>query len=495
MSKHLKMKRYAVDGGAGDVPGVAMSLWIVCLTVLQILSLCFPFAARSQAKDSWNEMIGSAYTGNRSYALLQQLCDEAGGRVMGSPVNEKAMATLIRELRSIGYEPRMESFSAPGWIRGNDEVTITEPVLLSLRTVALGYVDRHAAFEAPVVDAGCGFDDTYKTIDATGKIVLVTQEPPQGKPPLLRYEAIEIAARRGAKGILFINDRSGTLTLEGMSNFAGRPSALPAYSVTFEEGKRIERLLRGGQPVRARMRTESRCVEAATANIVAGLPGEIPAKIIVGAHFDSWDMGQGAIDNGIGTAILFELARLLKEFCPRNHLTVEFVWFNGEELGLWGSKSYLATHATDDIAAMVNLDMTGTPTGFNAMGTDALVPILQDLVVRLNGFELKSGVANQPGTNSDHQPFMLKGIPTIAVQARLEDDMGRYYHEKGDTFDKVSKRYLSDAAAVTSVLVSELARQRTVAYVRRSDAQTIELLKTHKLDERLRKMREWPFGE
>ncbi len=90
---------------------------------------------------------------------------------------------------------------------------------------------------------------------------------------------------------------------------------------------------------------------------------------------------------------------------------------------------------------------------------------------------------------------MLKGIPTLDMQAHLEDDMGRYYHEKGDTFDKVSKRYLSDAAAVASVLVSELANQRTLTFERRSDTQTIELLKKHKLDDRLKKMKEWPFGE
>jgi carboxypeptidase Q len=129
------------------------------------------------------------------------------------------------------------------------------------------------------------------------------------------------------------------------------------------------------------------------------------------------------------------------------------------------------------------------------MGTDEFVPLLKDLVVRLNGLELAAGVANQPGTNSDHQPFMLKGIPTLDLQAHLDEDMGKYYHEKGDTFDKVSKRYLSDAAAVAGVLVSEMANQRTLTYARRSDAQTIALMKAHKLDSRLKKMKEWPFGE
>ena len=495
MLTFARMKRHAAVGFVAGNFNASVHLLTVCFMALQLLSAGCPLSALSQSQNPWNEMIGSAYTGNRSYAMLQRLCDEAGGRVMGTSINEKAMAILIQELKNIGYEAKKESFTAPGWIRGNDEVTIIEPVFLPLRTVALGYVDRHAAFEAPVVDAGFGFDDTYKTINAAGNIVLVTQESPHGKTPLLRCEAIDIAARHSAKGILFTNDRNGTITLEGMSNFEGRPSAIPAYSLTFEEGKRIERLLKGGQPVRVHMKTESRCAQVSTANIVAALPGEVKKKIIVGAHFDSWDMGQGAIDNGIGTAILFDLARLLKAHYPQNHYTVEFVWFNGEELGLWGSKNYVAMHASDDIAAMINMDMTGTPTGFNAMGTDEFVPILKDLVAKLNGFELTAGVTNQPGTNSDHQSFMLKGIPTLDMQAHLEDDMGRYYHEKGDTFDKVSKRYLSDAAAVASVLVSELANQRTLTFERRSGTQTIELLKKHKLDDRLKKMKEWPFGE
>jgi Iap family predicted aminopeptidase len=489
------MKRYVPRAHLDGRTGASVHLLVVCVTALQLISAGWWLSARSQSKNPWNEMIGSAYTGNRSYAMLRRLCDEAGGRLMGTPVNEKAMDILTGELHSIGYEARREPFTAPGWIRGNDEVTIIEPVVLSLRTVALGYVDRHEAFEAAVVDAGYGFDKSYNAINAAGNIVLVTQESPHDTIPLLRYEAIDIAARHGAKGILFTNDRKGTLTLEGMSNFEGRPSRLPAYSLTFEEGKRIERLLNGGKSVRVRMKTESRCQEVTTANIVATLPGEVPKKIIVGAHFDSWEMGQGAIDNGIGTAILFDLARLMKEYSPHNHYTVSFVWFNGEELGLWGSKNYVAMHAGENIAAMVNLDMTGTPVGFNAMGTDEFVPLLKELVVRLNGFELAAGVANQPGTNSDHQPFMLKGIPTIDVQAHLDEDMGKYYHEKGDTFDKVRKRYLSDAAAVAGVLVSELANQRTLAYARRSDAQTIALMKAHKIDIPLKKMKEWPFGE
>ncbi|MCX6137945.1 MAG: M28 family peptidase [Ignavibacteriales bacterium] len=463
--------------------------------VALFLSLLPAMYAVGGDKSRWNEMIGSAYTDNRSYALLQQICDEAGGRVMGSPSNEKGMSILVEELKSLGVEARKEPFTAPGWIRGAQEVSMTVPIRRQLRSIELAYVDHHETFEAPVVFAEFGFDESYASIDVAGKIVLVTQQRPPEKSPLLRLECIEIAARHGAKGILFINDRNGTMTLEGVSNFEGKPSLLPAYSITFEEGKWMERLLKDAQEVRVTMKTESRCAVLSTANIVATFPGVSKRKIVVGAHFDSWDMGQGAIDNGIGSAILFDLVRLLKSHAPKNYYTIELVWFNGEELGLWGSKDYVVAHDKDDILAMINMDMTGTPTGFNAMGFDEFIPFLKGIATQLSGFDLKDGVVNQPGLSSDHQEFMLRGIPTMSMQAHLDDDMGKYYHEMGDTFDKVSKRYLSDAAAIVGVLVGELANDRSIDSHRRNAKETAELMKKFKLDDRLKKMKEWNFKE
>ena len=86
-----------------------------------------------------------------------------------------------------------------------------------------------------------------------GKIVLVTQERPPDRQPLLRYEMIGFAAKHGARGILFTNDHAGTTTLMGMSNFLGNPSPIPAYSLTYEEGKWIERLLSASSAVTVKL--------------------------------------------------------------------------------------------------------------------------------------------------------------------------------------------------------------------------------------------------
>lgn len=471
-----------------------MSLRIACLLMICSLPLV---QARSQipATHEIYDIIGSAFLDNASYDLLERLCDEAGGRFVGSPNNEKALGIMRQHLERLGYKPRLEEFTMPGWKRGNDEVILLSPTYRKLRSVALGYVNTRAPIEADVVSAGYGFDEDYPRDNVRGGIVLVTSERPVNRTPLLRYEAIDIAAAHGASAIMFINTKSGGATLSGVSNFQGHPGAVPAFSLTYEEGRWLQRLLERGIVVRIRLVTNSKCLSIETANLIATLPGRSTRKIVVGAHFDSWDVGQGAIDNGLGTAILFDVARIMKSYSPLNRYAIDFVWFNGEELGLWGSKQYVKEHRDENIIAMINLDMTGMPTGLNAMGNDTLVPFLKKLVHTLNGFDLSAGVRNTPSINSDHQPFMLAGIPTISLQSHLDQQMVQHYHDFGDTFDKVSKKYLSEAVAVVSILLRELANNSDLLLHRASQEEVIKRMERFNLDKRLQRQKEWPFGE
>ncbi len=440
------------------------------------------------------EMIGSALAENQSYLLLQQICDRAGGRLMGSENNHRAAQMLKAALEKLDYFVTLEPFQAPGWVRGKDEVVLLQPLERPLRAVALGYSDRTPTFEAELVYAAHGFAADYQKVDARGKIVLVTQERPPKKKPLLRYEAIDIAARQGARAILFINNKKGGLVLAGVSNFTGKPAPIPAFSLTYEEGKWLQRLAEASVPVRLRITVESHCQPMESFNIVTRLPGKSPQKIVLGAHFDSWDLGQGSIDNGLGSAILFEVARLLKTYSPRNRYTVEFVWFNGEELGLWGSKKYLEQHAQDKILAMFNFDMTGAPTGVNVMGFEEFIPFFEERLQNLRGFDLKRGVINQPWTNSDHQSFLLQGIPTFTLTAHLDEESVKYYHDFADTFDKVNKKYLAEAAGVVAVLVREMANAARLSFRRLSKEETVSLLKKYGLDQRLQRQKQWPFA-
>ena len=470
-----------------------MSKWLIAALGIIWLTCLVAQEKRDIDKELRYRLIGSAWADSQSYELLQRLCDEAGSRLAGSPGSGKAMAILQTELETLGLEVARDRFVMPGWVRGDDEVVLVSPIGRRLWARALGYTQRHDPFEAPVVYVENGAIGSYRQ-DVTGKIVLATQERLAGKEQVFRTEAIEIAGQRGARAILFINDKVGNLTLVSAGNYQGTATAVPAYSLTFEEGKWLERLLKREVPVTVRLTTRSQCQEVESANLIVRLPGTVPQKIVVGAHFDSWDVSQGAIDNGIGSAILFEVVRLLKTFSPRHHFTIECVWFDGEELGLWGSKKYMAGQDPRQIVAMINMDMTGAPTGFNVMGCDEFAPFFRDLARQLPGFDWKdNGTASILWTGSDHVPFMLKGIPAFTLTAYLEDERVKYYHDQGDTFDKVSRKYLSEAAAVVSVMTYELAMRPELPFRLRSEQETIGLFQRFKLDERLKRQKEWPF--
>ena len=85
------------------------------------------FSVQAQNTADWYPMFGSAYFENKSYTVLRRLCDEAGGRLVGSSVNEKAMSIFGEELKKTGYEVRYEKFKIPGWVRANDEVAMISP--------------------------------------------------------------------------------------------------------------------------------------------------------------------------------------------------------------------------------------------------------------------------------------------------------------------------------------------------------------------------------
>lgn len=447
----------------------------------------------SQNQNDWNTIIGSAMLENKSYDLLEKICDEVGGRMMGSPQNEKGMKILEDALKEIGFNPTYEKFNAPGWYRGNDEVIVKTPFIKKLKAVASGYVDSASIFEAEVVYASNGYEEDYKNIDVKDKIVLVTREKPKNKDVLITTEFLKIAINKGAKAILFISDNPGTLVIARTGSFQGYSVKIPAFNISYEEGKWIERLIKKKIKVTIEITTKSYCKKVETANLVATLPGKVKEAIVVGAHFDSWDLGQGAIDNGQGSAILFDLARIFKKYFPENYYTINFVWFNGEEFGLFGSKKYVEMHSNDKIITMINMDMTGIPQGFNCMGFDEFVPFLENITNKLSGFDLTQGVISSPWTNSDHEPFMLKGIPSIAVMGHLEEDMYKYYHEMGDSFDKVNKKYISEAVAILGVLIKELANNKELNFKIKSEKEMVEMLTKFNIDKTLKMQGEWIY--
>lgn len=423
------------------------------------------------------------------HAFLQELCDDFGGRLTGSRGNVGAMERLEGALRTLGVATQRQAFNMPGWERGDDRVELVAPLARRLRVAALSYTQAHSAFEAAVIDIGQGGTADYPAADVSGKVGLLS-----AGTPLQAREIARIAGDRGLRGVLFINREGGGQLLARTGGFTGEPLPLPVYSIAQEEGLWLQRLLARGQPVRVRMETKSRCRPIETANLVATIPGDESGRVIVGAHFDSWDLGQGAMDNGIGVAQLYALARALRGTKPQ--CTIELIWFNGEEQGLWGSRHAASLIDQEAVVAMVNLDMVGVPVGVNALGDDSIVPALERWhATRSEGQRLPKGVENINWVGSDHTPYQLRGIRAVTFNGPIPRESVRYYHDFADTIDKVSPKLINDSAAVILDVVLALANDPELGAWRRTKEDTEKLFTRFGLERRLRAMSLWPFGD
>lgn len=458
----------------GLAPARASRLGLLLSFVLALS----PVAMRAEAPETFAE------AGREAHAMLTRLCDDFGGRPTGSAANRAALDRLAEELRSLGLKPEFAPFSMPGWERGDDRVELLAPFRRSLRVASLSYAQSHEAFEADVVDIGKGGAGDYSA-QSRGCVGLL-----DFSTPLSLREILAVAKSRGLRGLLTVNRESGGQLLARTGSFVGEPLPFPVYSMTQEEGRWLQRLLARGRSVRVSMLTRSRCVPAETANLVLRFPGRSSERIVVGAHFDSWDLGQGALDNGLGTAQLYALALALRG--RELARTVELVWFNGEELGLWGSRKAAAMLGDAPVVAMVNLDMVGVPVAVNANGDASLLPSLERWLKTMDG-RLPQGVKNTNWFGSDHSSYQLAGVRVVTLDGPIPRDSVRYYHDFADTIDKLPEATVADSSAVIGALVLFLSSDDTLAPFRRPALETEKIFKDFDLDRRMRAIGFWPF--
>lgn len=433
---------------------------------------------------------GDAILDNQGYALLRHLTTRFQGRLAGTSGNTGAMDYLEGRLQALGIQTRRESFAVPGWRRGTDRVRAIAPVQRPLRAAALGYVDAHSPVQAELALVESTDFDSLDPQTTQGRIGLAA--------PNLRFTHADyrrLAADFGLLGVLLINRVDGGQLLARTANLEGEAAPLPVYSVSAEDGRWLQALHADGEAVSVEIETSSACADLRVENLVAALPGKSGQKVVLGGHFDSWDLGQGALDNGLGIAQLFDAARLLQAHSPANRHAVEIVFFNAEEWGLWGSRDYVKRHDMDAVRAMLNLDMVGRPTALNAMGFAELIPLLRAFAADLSSWAFKPEVANKTWLGSDHHPFICEGVPSITFNAPIDAEKVRYYHDFADTFDKVDAEMLGRATAIVALLAFELANDTQSGLRRYTKNEVAGLFRSAELEGQMRKAGQWPFAD
>jgi Zn-dependent M28 family amino/carboxypeptidase len=395
------------------------------------------------------------------YGRLVELCDGAGHRLAGSPGQKRAEAIGKAWFEQDGIKVWTEPVRVPVWIRGEEELQLVKPRAEKLDLLALGgtVATPKEGVEAAVVVIR---DFAELGPQVKGKIVLynhpmlVTSPAIDGYGDAVAYrgQGASKAAKFGAVGVLVRSVTTHSLATPhtGGMGYEEGVAKIPAAAITVEDAERLSRLVKEGE-VRVRLRLTARFeAEADAVNVIAELPGlELPGEVVVlGGHLDSWDVGQGAHDDGAGIVESVEALRLVKGHGSTKR-TVRVVLFANEENGLRGAKAYFAAHSTDNHIATVETDLGGgRPRGWGYTASEAqaawLLPLLGD-----SGMFSRVG-----GGGADISPLTADGVLGIGL---IPDDSQYFnvHHTRADTVDKVDPSDLADATAAVAALVWELA--------------------------------------
>lgn len=413
-----------------------------------------------------------------------------GGRLTGTPNAERAQAFVADKLREYGLQNvHLEPFDVSCWTVRDTRVSVqSEPPRVLDGAVALARTrsTQSGGVTAELIDLGDPNEADFATrgSELRGRFVLV-RDGGLRRGPLLR-----LACEHGAAGLVVMS-RPDREPIIGNGHREPRPE--PAVVIRHDQ-EIVDRLARG-ETVRLNIQLETENWECRPSNVVGEIPGCGPLAhevVILCAHLDSWHLAEGAMDNGVGSAVILETARALSRVGWRPRRTVRFVWFMAEELGLLGSEAYARDHLgplekgtgsapnasgddqsasqggtcppfgrtqsnpPDHIVAVVNVDMPGSPRTFGLFGHPELELFVQSIRRDLAGYELDEKIAQWHWEGSDHTPFVAHGIPALSLGGDLGPGV-KGYHTAGDTYDSVDRRGTIPSSAVLAVVVRRLA--------------------------------------
>jgi carboxypeptidase Q len=412
-----------------------------------------------------------ALEGSHLSVNADTLLDVIGARVSALPSGDSAQAWVQRRLDSYGV-PRVwqDPFPLLAWDRREAELEVVSPTGLvdgPLNILSLGHVGSHEV-EAPLVDAGYGTAEEIQALgeDLDGSIVLVNVGAPDGYGRgVHRTEKVTLVTRAGAVGFIQVNTGAGERIPVGVATMGDVETEIPAVAADLASGERLRAGLEeaGEDGLVVRLYVDNWMERTEAANVLGEIPGTSNEVILVGAHLDSWDLAQGAVDNGTGTLAVLDIARALAEHVAETgqvpYRSIRFAFWMGEELGLYGSRAYVDDRLEEDrldrYAAILNLDVIGSPEGLGAMGRREAEPFLRHVRNALRGSELSldDELTTSGGLYSDHQPFLMQGVPVLVVRSRQLPEAAGVGHTLDDNRDVIDEPGIARTAAVSAALL------------------------------------------
>lgn len=459
---------------------------------------------------------GQGMMSNEAYNDLEELSDYIGGRVTGSPQAGQAIEWGLQKMRAMGLENvHAERWQiSRGWTRGSAEAEIVIPIHRRLVVDSMGWVGSTKAGgeEADVVPVNINqLDDEMKNNAShwQGKVLLIVKKGPEpsqqqrmngfakfGDFLKKAHEAHAVAVIGGQGGSFATGMR---LTHTGAMGF-DTYYEIPVVSMTAEDQEQLTRFVDKGKNVHIKINVQNTVTSgpADSANVVGEIRGsEHPEQVIVvGGHLDSWDLADGATDDGCGVATTLGAAKAIKLSGFKPKRTIRFVLFTGEEQGLLGSLAYTKTHKDEmanHVAALILDNGQGPVVKLNMGGHDDLIPAVKKFADSVTAFG-DLDVDDRPVFGTDAGPFILAGLPGI----NMDQDSPEYkytHHSAVDTFDKVKPDLLTRDATVMGLTAFWIADRPERLASPWPAEKTAKMLTDKHADVFLKAAGIWPFGD
>lgn len=485
-----------------------MNLKSISTTILGLL-FCTSVIGQKYIS-SFEKIKENVETKGKFYTTLEEATSTIGHRLTGSINGKNAEEYAFNLLKSYGYDDlKYMPFEVDAWERNQVSLSIVPANSDNFRdisVVALAHSPVSAHVTAPIIDCGDGLEDDFTMVGESlkGKIALfninVQESRNKGKSNIHRSEKTNLAVKNGAAGVIIANAVKGGVLLTGTASVTGELIPIPAVCISVESGKAIRKWIKDESNILGviDMQNYSRPIRAR--NIIATHKGKSKKyrneKIVIGGHLDSWDLAEGALDNGIGSFSVLDIARVFKELNIKTKRTVEFVLFMGEEQGLLGSEYFVnQKDAMEGVKLMMNLDMTNNAHGFNAAGDDDFLAWIEKIGKQIQQVDpsYKNMNTNSAGLHSDHQSFMVKGIPVSNPSGQLSIKSLNCYHANCDSFDLIKKDEMENNVKYTSMLALALANEKTLPVAVKNEAETKAFLIKQNLKEQLILGESWPW--
>jgi len=448
--------------------------WAISIVAIASLAAARPASSQPSLTDRQRadvkRLIDAALQDSSGYDRLATLTDKFGHRLSGSKALEDAIDWILAQMRADKLaNVRGEPVMVPHWVRGAESATLVSPRSAPLHMLGLGNSIGTPAngITAPVLVVGSFEELQRRSAEAKGKIVLFDHPFPTDMAPMAGYgQAVAYrggapvaAAKVGAVATLVRSIASFSIQSPhtGATRYDSTVTKIPAAALSIEDAELLHRMQNRGEKIVLTLKMGAEMLpDAPSRNAVAEIRGsEKPDEVVVlGGHIDSWDVGEGAMDDGGCSVAAWEAVRLMQQLGLTPKRTVRVVLWTNEENGGRGGRAYRDAHSEELAKHDAAMECDGgvfQPLGFRFQGTTAGLAFAKQVAALAGVPKMEVGDGE-----ADVGPILQRGVPGLSLEV---DDTKYfwYHHSSADMMTMIDRNDFTKCIAMMAAMVYALA--------------------------------------